>query len=251
METITINFRNYDSTPLCGCDEAAAKQKREWLKNHMQDGVIYRRTAEGENFMEYMPAEDAWYPVEAPQMMLIQSFRVENPKAAKVLMRECIADCRIKGRLGLVAVTRQEGERPDLPSIFLLTSHGFQECDAFGSYRLYVLPLEECVESPKFAIKEDAKPQTQRLTIYYSHQCPAVISNIAEKLKWAKNCGYPYQILYVDVPRKKEDMDREDIVRPQNVPWPYTPYAVFWNDKILTDDITKSLPRIFEDIGIS
>ena len=88
METITLDFKNYEQISLCCCDEISEPIKKKWLQNHMQDGVVYRRSAEDASFMEYMPGEDAWCPVEAPQVMFIHFFHVDqNAKAAKTLMR--------------------------------------------------------------------------------------------------------------------------------------------------------------------
>ncbi len=244
METVTLDFKNYKTTHLCGCDEISEKKKQNWLKNHMQDGVIYRRTTEGENFMEYMPTEDAWCPVEAPQTMFIHAFQTkDNPKAAKVLLRECIADCRIKGRQGLAAMVCDE-KRPYLPQASLLESLNFHKCDTFEHYHLYFLPLEEETVIPKFSVKEKNRPKDQGLVIYYSQQCPETLSRLEKIFQWARVCSHPHKIVAVDIPREKEDMDREDIIRPQEMPWPYTIYAVFWNSQFLTDDITKDLTTL-------
>ena len=50
----------------------------------------------------------------------------------------------------------------------------------------------------------------------------------------------------VDIPREKEDLDRDDIIRPKEMPHPYTMYAVFLDGRFLTDDINQNLETIFK-----
>ncbi len=246
METITLDFKNYEQISLCCCDEISEPIKKKWLQNHMQDGVVYRRSAEDASFMEYMPGEDAWCPVEAPQVMFIHFFHVDqNAKAAKTLMRECIADCRIKGRKGLAAMV-SESPRPLLPEAELLHSFGFQSCDQWGKYQLYYLPLEEDAEPPHFMINTENVSSRKGVTVYYSDQCPSISSRIETILSWVRHCGEPYEIIKVDIPREKEDLDRDDIIRPKEMPHPYTMYAVFLDGRFLTDDINQNLETIFK-----
>lgn len=246
METITLDFRNYLQTQICCCDGTTEPIKKHWLEKHMQDGVVYRRSADDASFMEYMPGEDAWCPVEARHIMFIHFFYIDqNPTAAKTLMREAIADCRIKGRNGLAAMVC-DAPRPFLPEAELLRSFGFDPCDRWGHYQLYYLPLEEGAEPPRFAVNTENLPDAPGFTIYYSDQCPAVSSQIDAILSQVRNAGTPYEILKVDVPRGKEEMDRTDIIRPKDMPHPYTMFAAFLNGQLLTDDIEEGIPPVFK-----
>lgn len=40
--------------------------KKEWMKNRFEDGLVFYRSKErGKCFIEYIPAENAWIPIEA------------------------------------------------------------------------------------------------------------------------------------------------------------------------------------------
>ena len=67
MNYIRITAENIDTEHICCA--MSGKQglaKKEWMKQRFDEGLVFYRGAErGKCFIEYIPAENAWVPIEA------------------------------------------------------------------------------------------------------------------------------------------------------------------------------------------
>ena len=67
MDYIRITKENIDKEHICCA--MSGKQclaKKEWLKQRFDEGLVFCRSVErGKCFIEYIPAENAWLPMEA------------------------------------------------------------------------------------------------------------------------------------------------------------------------------------------
>ena len=53
-------------------NEAVTEAKKEWLKQRFEEGLVFYRSGErGKCFIEYIPAENAWVPIDADGYMYI------------------------------------------------------------------------------------------------------------------------------------------------------------------------------------
>ena len=72
MEIITITKENLDKEHIC-CAISNNKDfkvlsKKTWLSERLQDGLIFKKgNVRGKCFIEYIPAEKAWAPIEAKE----------------------------------------------------------------------------------------------------------------------------------------------------------------------------------------
>lgn len=67
MEYIKITKENIDLEHIC-CAMSGKQSlaKKEWMKNRFEDGLVFYRSKErGKCFIEYIPAENAWIPIES------------------------------------------------------------------------------------------------------------------------------------------------------------------------------------------
>ena len=67
MNYIRITKENIDKEHIC-CAMSGKQSvaKKEWLKQRFEDGLVFYRSEErGKCFIEYIPAENAWAPIEA------------------------------------------------------------------------------------------------------------------------------------------------------------------------------------------
>ena len=74
MEYIRITKENIDKEHIC-CAMSGKQSlaKKEWLKQRFEEGLVFYRSAErGKCFIEYIPAENAWVPIEAAGWLLYQ-----------------------------------------------------------------------------------------------------------------------------------------------------------------------------------
>ena len=70
MEYIQLTKENIDKEHIC-CAIASNKSpevmaKKEWLRNRMEEGLVFLKgDIRGKCFIEYIPAESAWVPIQA------------------------------------------------------------------------------------------------------------------------------------------------------------------------------------------
>ena len=81
---ITLDKSNIDNEHICcafsdkKCQEGYAL-KKEWLKREFDNGYVFRRLdARAKVFLEYVPAEKAWIPVDAPNYLMLNCFWVSG-----------------------------------------------------------------------------------------------------------------------------------------------------------------------------
>ncbi|MCG8571394.1 MAG: YoaP domain-containing protein [Spirochaetes bacterium] len=197
-QIITINENNIDQEHICcaiGNDKVnqnRANMKKAWLKCRMPYGHTFKKiNVRGKVFIEYVPAEQAWFPIEAKGYQLIQCFwvsgRYKGQGLGKMLYQACEEDS-IKTN-GLIAVTSAK-KRPFLVDKKFLVKQGFTVCDTAPPYfELVVKQFDKTAPLPKFTAKaKSAKYKGHGdLVFFYSDLCPfnhdfvEILSKIAEE----------------------------------------------------------------------
>lgn len=80
MNYIRITKENIDKEHICCA--MSGKQgvvKKEWLKHRFDEGLVFYRSEErGKCFIEYIPAENAWVPIEADCYLYINCLWVSG-----------------------------------------------------------------------------------------------------------------------------------------------------------------------------
>lgn len=81
--------------------------KKEWLKQRFEEGLVFYRSAErGKCFIEYIPAENAWVPIEAAGWLYINCLWVSGSLKghgySSELLEECLRDAKAQGKNGVV-----------------------------------------------------------------------------------------------------------------------------------------------------
>ena len=95
--------------------------KKAWLKERLDEGLVFLKgNVRGKCFIEYIPAEYAWAPIEAEGYMVIDclwvSGQFKGHGYSNLLLNACIEDSKEKGKKGLVS--RHE-KQPPLKKKFL------------------------------------------------------------------------------------------------------------------------------------
>lgn len=98
MNYIYITKENIDSEHIC-CAMSGKQSlaKKEWLKQRFDEGLVFYRSKErGKCFIEYIPAENAWVPIEADGWLYINCLWIAGSMKghgySNDLLRECIRD---------------------------------------------------------------------------------------------------------------------------------------------------------------
>ena len=132
MDLVRVTPENIEQEHICcaiaGNSDIQVQSKKKWLLNRFSDGLVFLKgNVRGKCFLEYIPAENAWAPVQADGYMFINCFwvsgRYKGQGNANLLLEECIRDSKEKGKQGLCILSSLK-KKPFLS--FLLVLMDFQ-----------------------------------------------------------------------------------------------------------------------------
>jgi len=244
MELITINSGNIDREHICCAiadkkGETCVSSKKAWMKNAFADGLVFRRLDErGKVLIEYIPAENAWCPIDAEGYMHINCLWVSGQFKGKGLagrlLDSCIEDAKAKNKLGLTAIS-SEKKRGFLSDPDYFKYRGFLKADTAPPYFvLYYLPFSDGAPIPK--IKDCAKSgQTDEkgMVLYYTNQCPHTdkYAPLVSEIAGQRNAA----VKLIKIETKEQA---------QNAPTAFPTYSFFYDGRFVTNEILG--PAAFE-----
>ena len=205
--------------------------KKAWLADRFDEGLVFLKSVErGKCFIEYIPAENAWNPINAAGYMYIDCLWVSGSFKghgySSDLLSECIRDSKEKGKKGLCILAAAK-KKPFLADPKYLKYKGFGVCDETeNGIQLWYLPFEEDAETPSF--KECAKHphiDAKGYILYYTNQCPFNAKYVPILEETAKKNGIAFKAVRLS--------SREEA---QNAPTPVTTYALFYDGKYVTNE---------------
>jgi len=233
MGYLKITKDNIDSEHICcAMSNNQSAKKKEWLKARFEDGLVfYRSEQRGKCFIEYIPAENAWHPIEADGYMHVDCLWVSGSLKghgySNDLLDACVEDAKAQGKKGLtiLAAAKKKGFLAD-PKY--LTYKGFRVADESDcGIQLWYLPFAEDAEAPRFKdCARHPKIAEQGFVIYYSDQCPYTYYWVPRLEKAAEENGIPLKVIYID---------SKDAA--QNAPSPVTNFTVFRDGEFVTHEI--------------
>lgn len=236
MQLIHVTPENLEKEHICCAivsnKEIQVMSKKEWLSERLKDGLVFLKgEVRGKCFIEYIPAENAWAPIEADGYMYIDCFWVSGQYKgqgnADLLLKECIQDSKEKGKLGLCVLSSPK-KKPFLSDPNYLAYKGFQLADtAEPNFTLLYLPFYK--DAPKPCFRPQVKlPRIAEpgFVLYYSHQCPFTAKYVPLLEESAKKMGFPFETIRIDTKEKA-----------QNAPAAVTSFALFYQGKFVTHEI--------------
>lgn len=245
MELISLTPENLEKEHICCAisnnSDIQVVSKKDWLRQRLEEGLVFLKgNVRGKCFIEYIPAEFAWAPMEAPNFMYIDclwvSGQFKGHGYSKLLLAACIADSKAKGKDGLVALSSKK-KMGFLSDPKYMAYQGFQVADTADPYfELLYLPFREDAQKPRF---RDCVGKTDSMgkgfTLYYTHQCPFTAKYVPILEDMAKECNVPFRAVHI--------VSREDA---QNAPIPFTTFALFHDGEFVTHEILSE--KKFEKI---
>ena len=234
MNYIRITKDNIDKEHIC-CAMSGKQSltKKEWLRQRFDEGLVFYRSEErGKCFIEYIPAENAWVPIEADGWLYINCLWVSGAMKghgyAKDLLAECIRDAKAQERKGICILSAEGRKREFLADPKFLAYQGFSAADTSDcGINLMYLPLVPDAEPPKFrSCAKHPRADAPGFVLYYTDQCPFTYYWVPRVAETAKEHHIPLKVIHIT--------DRESA---QNVPAPVTTYALFRDGKFLTQSI--------------
>ena len=234
MKYIRITEENIDSEHICcAMSNKQSDEKKKWMKDCFKDGLVFFRSQErGKCFIEYIPAENAWVPINAPDYLYINCLWIAGSLKghgySNDLLDECIKDARKQGRSGLCILSSSGRKREFLADPKYLEYKGFKLADESDcGITLMYLPLKKNAAVPQF--KECAKhPKTDEkgFVIYYTDQCPFTYYWVARVAQAAKENKIKLKTVHIT-----------DKKTAQNMSVPVTTYALFKDGRFVTQAI--------------
>ncbi len=237
MEIVTVDKTNIEKEHICCAitdkkGETCVSSKKAWMKSQFDNGLVFKKLdVRGKVFIEYIPAENAWCPIEAEDYIFINCFWVsgqfKGQGYANKLLEECISDAKAQNRAGLVVLSSVK-KMPFLSDPNFLKYKGFKVCDsAQPYYELLYLPLKENAVVPRFKdCCRNASIDEKGLVLFYTNQCPHTDKYAPLIAETAKSRGQSIGL------KKFESKEQA-----QNAPAPFTTYSLFYNGKFVTHEI--------------
>ncbi|HEX2939063.1 MAG TPA: N-acetyltransferase [Ruminiclostridium sp.] len=237
MEIITVDKTNIEREHICCAitdkkGETCVSSKKAWMKSQFDNGLVFKKLdVRGKVFIEYIPAENAWCPIEAEGYLFINCFWVsgqfKGQGYANKLLEECIADAKAQNRAGLVTLS-SVNKMPFLSDPKFLKYKGFKVCDSAQPYfELLYLPLKENAVTPRFKdCCRNASIDEKGLVLFYTNQCPHTDKYAPLIAETARSKGQSIRL------KKFESKEQA-----QNAPAPFTTYSLFYNGKFVTHEI--------------
>lgn len=111
MDIINVTKDNLESEHICCAisnnKDLQVSSKKCWLAKRFDDGLVFKKgNVRGKCFIEYIPAEKAWCPINTNGYMFINCFwvsgRFKGQGNSNLLLDECIKDCKEKGKKDLL-----------------------------------------------------------------------------------------------------------------------------------------------------
>lgn len=235
MDYIRVTKDNLESEHICCAisnnKDMQVASKKAWLLDRFDEGLVFLKSTErGKCFIEYIPAEFAWNPIDAPGYLYIDCLWVSGSMKghgySNDLLNECIRDGKAQGKKGLCILSSAK-KKPFLADPKFLKYKGFSVCDeADNGIQLWALPFSEGAEKPKF--RECARhPHVDEpgYVLYYTNQCPFNGKYVPIVEQTAKAHGIPFRAVHITTRNEA-----------QSAPTPVTTYALFRNGVYLTNE---------------
>ena len=235
---ITLTKENLAKEHICCCmssktTEVGVTAKKEWLSSRMEEGLKFKKLdARGKVFIEYIPAENAWVPVDAPGYVVINCFWVSGSFKGhgygKQLLAECESDVKANGYKGIVAMVSNK-KKPFLTDKAFLVKQGYEICDRCPPYfELAAKRFSDDAPLPQFkkSAGEGLGEGIKGIDIFYTAQCPFNVPYIKMLVS---------VILESDIPVRTHHITTKE--EAQSHVCPVTTYSVFIDGKYHTNEI--------------
>lgn len=247
---ITLDKTNIEKEHICcAISDKKCKDgyelKKDWLRQEFDNGYVFRRIdARAKVFIEYVPAEKGWVPIDAPNYLLINCFWVSGQYKrkgyGKELLRLAMEDARTQGKDGLVTVVGTKKFHFMSDTRWLL-KQGFETCEETSAgFSMLVKKINPQADNPKFrdTVKNGGCDNKNGLVVYYSNRCPFTEYHIKTSLtESAEKRKLPLEIIKLD-----------SLGKAQSAPTPATIFSLFRDGKFITTDLSVCMDSRFDKI---
>jgi ribosomal protein S18 acetylase RimI-like enzyme len=235
---INLNLENVDSEHLC-CAIARSKhkhyegvlQKKEWLKSRILKWHVFRKLDErAKVFIEYVPVEEAFVPINGDNYNYIYCFWVSGKFKkhgyGQKLLNYAIEDSKEKGKSGLCVISGEK-KLNFLSDGKYLKKYGFKTVDKALSFQLLALSFDNN-PTPSFSKKAKMNmiSDEEDVVIYYTSECPFVNNCVLEIEEVCDEEDLSLKLIHID-----------NLEKAKNSPVILNNFAVFFKGEFLTHEL--------------
>jgi hypothetical protein len=192
--------------------EPGFKAKMEWFTKRFNEGlklkVIYADDSKQIGFIEFLPAENAWRPVDADGWLFIHCIMVypnkyRNNGAALKLILESVVEAKENKMHGVCTIVSQG---PWMATKQLFVKHGFSKTDKRGRFELYAVKLNDSAADPKLINWENNLKLYKGWHLLYADQCPWHKKGVDALLKSASAKGINLKVKKIETSAEAKKM---------------------------------------------
>ena len=205
-------------------------KKIAWFKSEINKGLKIKIIADEHGkqlgFIEFLPSELAWRPINIKNYYFIQCIvvfakDVRKQQLATKLLAQCEMEARQNNKSGICTMT---SDGPWIANKTLFTKNGFELADQLGRFEL--LHKTFLTESPAPKLNDWTKQQNKYLgwNLIYADQCPWHEKSVADIKTSATNNGVQLNVIKIFKPQEA-----------QNGPSGFGTYALIRDGELLAD----------------
>lgn len=180
MEIINVTPSNAEqATFFCIKDikSPGFKSKKRWFEKRYAEGLrmkILKINDKMVGFIEYVPVEQAWRPINAPEFMFIHCIAVYYKKDRSkgygaILVEEAVNEARAKGLSGVCTMT---SKGPWVAEKDIFEQNGFEIVEKRGRFELLSKKWDEEAQDPQLIDWTKNQKKYQGWHLIYADQCP-------------------------------------------------------------------------------
>jgi hypothetical protein len=236
MAEITLQKVGPENLDQCGIGCIADRKhvgygpKVGWLRERFQEGLRFLlfRNEKGKPlaFLEYVPGEYAWRPVEARGWLFVHCLWV-YPSGQKVgrlgsrLIQACVDEARAMGSLGVAAMV-SDGPWMAPKEVFL--KNGFELMCTADRFELVARRLRQGGEEPRFRDISGNAARYPGLHLVHAAQCPMLPRSVEDLRDEAEKHGLELKVTVLTTAQEA-----------QNAPSYYGVFNLLWDGQLLSD----------------
>ncbi len=233
LKIVTVTPENVkEQTLFCVKDitNPGFESKRNWFKKRYEEGLQIKILKDEKDkmigFIEYVPVEFAWRPINAQNFMFIHCMYVYSKKDrnrgyGSMLIEECEKEAKYLGMSGVCVMT-SKGSWIANKTIF--EKNGFTQVDENGRFELLSTKWEETASDPQIIDWKGKQHNYQGWHLLYANQCPWHEKSVEALLNVAMDFG-------IDLKVKQLNSAKEA----QNAPSGYGVFSLLHNGNLLED----------------
>jgi GNAT superfamily N-acetyltransferase len=204
-------------------------RKAEWLRKRFDEGLrillLRDKREKPLAFLEYVPGELAWRPVDAQGWLFVHCLWVfasgqRIRGLGSRLIEACIEEARRAGSTGVAAMV---SDGPWMAGKEVFLNNGFTKIAERDRFELVIHRLRDGAE-PRFRDIIGDSAKYRGLHIVYSDQCPMLSKSVSDLGEMAAEHGLKLRVTVLKSAREA-----------QNAPSYYGSFSLLWNGRLLSD----------------